>query len=147
MATSLSIIVITHNESARLRACLESVAFADEVVVVDSGSTDDTVAIARAMGARVCQTPDWPGFGPQKNRALDLATRDWVLSIDADERVTARLREQIEAAMRAPQFDAYTVNRRSSYCGQYMAHSGWYPDRHPAAVPARGRPFFRCPGA
>jgi glycosyltransferase involved in cell wall biosynthesis len=129
LATSLSVIVITHNESARLRACLESVAFADEVVVVDSGSTDDTVAIARAMGARVCQTPDWPGFGPQKNRALDLATRDWVLSIDADERVTTRLREQIEAAMRAPQFDAYTVNRRSSYCGQYMAHSGWYPDR------------------
>jgi glycosyltransferase involved in cell wall biosynthesis len=129
LARSLSVIVITHNESARLRACLESVAFADEVVVVDSGSTDDTVTIARAMGARVCQTPDLPGFGPQKNRALDLATRDWVLSIDADERVTARLREQIEAAMRSPQFDAYTVNRRSSYCGQYMAHSGWYPDR------------------
>ena len=129
MATSLSVIVITHNESARLRACLESVAFAGEVIVVDSGSTDDTVAIARAMGARVSQTSDWPGFGPQKNRALDLADRDWVLSIDADERVTPQLREQIEAALRAPQFDAYTVNRRSSYCGQYIAHSGWYPDR------------------
>ena len=129
MATSLSVIVITHNESARLRACLESVAFADEVVVVDNGSTDDTVAIARAMGARVSQTPDWPGFGPQKNRALDLATRDWVLSVDADERVTPGLREQIQAAIGAQQFDAYTVNRRSSYCGQYMAHSGWYPDR------------------
>ena len=129
MATSLSVIVITHNESARLRACLESVAFADEVVVVDNGSTDDTVAIARAMGARVNQTPDWPGFGPQKNRALDLASRDWVLSIDADERVTPRLREEIEAAIRAPAFNAYTVNRRSSYCGQYISHSGWYPDR------------------
>jgi glycosyltransferase involved in cell wall biosynthesis len=129
LATSLSVIVITHNESARLRACLESVAFAGEVIVVDSGSTDDTVAIARAMGARVSQTSDWPGFGPQKNRALDLADRDWVLSIDADERVTPQLREQIEAALRAPQFDAYTVNRRSSYCGQYIAHSGWYPDR------------------
>ena len=129
MATSLSVIVITHNESARLRACLESVAFADEVVVVDNGSTDDTVAIAREMGARVTQTADWPGFGPQKNRALDLATRDWVLSIDADERVTRRLREQIQAAIGAQQFDAYKVNRRSSYCGQYMAHSGWYPDR------------------
>lgn len=126
---SLSIIIITHNESARLRACLESVAFAQEVVVVDSGSTDDTVAIAREWGARVSQTPDWPGFGPQKNRALDLATGDWVLSIDADERVTSGLREQIEAAIRAPAFDAYTVNRRSSYCGQFMAHSGWYPDR------------------
>lgn len=129
MATSLSVIVITQNESARLRACLESVAFADEIVVVDSGSTDDTVAIALAMGARVSQTPEWPGFGPQKNRALDLATGGWVLSIDADERVTPQLREEIRAAIQAQAFDAYTINRRSSYCGQYMAHSGWYPDR------------------
>lgn len=129
MATSLSVIVITHNESARLRACLESVAFAGEVVVVDSGSTDDTIAIARSMGARVSQTADWPGFGPQKNRALDLAMGDWVLSIDADERVTPQLREQIEAAVARGAFDAYSVKRRSSYCGQYMNHSGWYPDR------------------
>jgi glycosyltransferase involved in cell wall biosynthesis len=129
LATSLSVIVITRNESARLRACLESVAFADEIVVVDSGSTDDTVAIALAMGARVSQTSDWPGFGPQKNRALELATGAWVLSIDADERVTPQLKEEIKAAIQAPGFDAYTINRRSSYCGQYMAHSGWYPDR------------------
>lgn len=129
MATSLSVIVITQNESARLRACLESVAFADEIVVVDSGSTDDTVAIALAMGARVSQTLEWPGFGPQKNRALDLATGGWVLSIDADERVTPRLQEEIRAAIQEQAFDAYTINRRSSYCGQYMAHSGWYPDR------------------
>jgi glycosyltransferase involved in cell wall biosynthesis len=129
LATSLSVIVITHNESARLRACLASVAFADEIVVVDSGSTDDTVAIALAMGARVSQTSDWPGFGPQKNRALELATGTWVLSIDADERVTPQLQEEIKAAIQAPRFDAYTINRRSSYCGQYMAHSGWYPDR------------------
>ncbi|HSV36079.1 MAG TPA: glycosyltransferase family 2 protein [Ramlibacter sp.] len=129
MAPSLSVIVITHNESARLRACLTSVAFAREVVVVDSGSTDDTVDIARAMGARVSQTPDWPGFGPQKNRALDLATGDWVLSIDADERVTPELRDQVQAAMALGAFAAYEVHRRSSYCGQYMLHSGWYPDR------------------
>jgi glycosyltransferase involved in cell wall biosynthesis len=129
LAPSLSVIVITRNESARLRACLESVAFAGEIVVVDSGSTDGTVAIARAMGARVVETPDWPGFGPQKNRALDLATGDWVLSIDADERVTPRLREQIEAAVAKGEFTAYSVGRRSSYCGQYMNHSGWYPDR------------------
>jgi glycosyltransferase involved in cell wall biosynthesis len=129
LAPSLSVIVITRNESARLRACLESVAFAGEVVVVDSGSTDDTVAIARSMGARVSQSADWPGFGPQKNRALDLATGDWVLSIDADERVTPQLREQIEATVARGAFDAYSVNRRSSYCGQYMNHSGWYPDR------------------
>jgi glycosyltransferase involved in cell wall biosynthesis len=129
LAPSLSVIVITCNESARLRACLESVAFADELVVVDSGSTDDTVAIARAMGARVLETPDWPGFGPQKNRALDLATGDWIFSIDADERVTSRLRAAIESAIAQGGFPGYSVSRYSSYCGQYMNHSGWYPDR------------------
>jgi glycosyltransferase involved in cell wall biosynthesis len=141
LAPSLSVIVITRNESARLAACLESVAFAGELVVVDSGSTDDTVAIARAMGARIVQTPDWPGFGPQKNRALDLATGDWVFSIDADERVTPRLREQIEAALVRADFDAYSVGRRSSYCGQYMNHSGWYPD-HVVRLVRRGSARF-----
>jgi len=129
LATSLSVIVITRNEAGRLRACLDSVAFAGEAVVVDSGSTDGTREIAHSMGARVMATSDWPGFGPQKNRALDLATGDWVLSIDADERVTPALREQIEAVLADPQFDAYSVNRSSSYCGQFMRHSGWYPDR------------------
>ena len=129
MATSLSVIVITRNEAGRLRACLDSVAFAGEAVVVDSGSTDGTREIAHSMGARVMATSDWPGFGPQKNRALDLATGDWVLSIDADERVTPALREQIEAVLADPQFDAYSVNRSSSYCGQFMRHSGWSPDR------------------
>jgi glycosyltransferase involved in cell wall biosynthesis len=128
LAESLSVIVITRNESARLRACLESVAFAGEVVVLDSGSTDDTCEIAQSLGARVSRSVDWPGFGPQKNRALDLATLDWVLSIDADERVTPALREQIRAVLAEPRFDAYRVNRRSSYCGQFMRHSGWYPD-------------------
>jgi glycosyltransferase involved in cell wall biosynthesis len=129
LATSLSVIIITRNESARLRACLESVAFAGEAVVVDSGSTDGTREIAQSMGARVSASHDWPGFGAQKNRALDLATGDWVLSIDADERVTPALREQIKAVLADPQFDGYSVNRSSSYCGQFMRHSGWSPDR------------------
>ena len=124
----LSVIVITLNEAPRLEACLRSVAFADEVIVVDSGSTDDTVAVAQRLGARVQVTTDWPGFGAQKNRALDLATREWVLSIDADERVTPRLRASIEAALQAGSSSAYQINRRSSYCGQYMKHSGWSPD-------------------
>src|SRR5690606_6521749 len=79
----LSVILITLNEAHGLERCLRSVDFADEIVVVDSGSTDDTVALARAAGARVAVQADWPGFGRQKNRALDLATGDWVLSIDA----------------------------------------------------------------
>lgn len=125
----LSVIVITRNEARRLPACLASVAFADEIVVVDNGSTDGTAELARTLGARVQQTPDWPGFGPQKNRALDLATGDWVLSIDADEQLTPALGEAITRAMTSGEFTAYGFNRRSRYCGQWIAHSGWYPDR------------------
>ncbi len=91
----LSVIVITKNEAAHIVDCLDSVSFADEFIVVDSGSTDNTVELARDMGATVLQTADWPGFGPQKNRALDLAQGEWVLSIDADERVTPELAAEI----------------------------------------------------
>ncbi|MBB5192025.1 glycosyltransferase involved in cell wall biosynthesis [Silvimonas terrae] len=123
----LSVILITKNEAANLRACIESVAFADQIVVVDSGSTDGTVALARELGATVLET-DWPGFGPQKNRALDLADGDWVLSIDADERVTPSLAAEIRQVLAAPQFDAYEIPRLSSYCGRFIRHSGWWPD-------------------
>lgn len=125
----LSVIVITLNEASRLPACLASVAFADEIVVLDNGSADGTPELARRLGARVEETSDWPGFGPQKNRALALATGDWVLSIDADEQVTPALREGIVQAMRQGDCVAYSVNRHSSYCGQFIDHSGWYPDR------------------
>jgi glycosyltransferase involved in cell wall biosynthesis len=125
----LSVIVITLNEASRLPACMASVAFADEIVVLDNGSTDGTPELARRLGARVEQTRDWPGFGPQKNRALALATGDWVLSIDADEQVTPALREGIVQAMQRGDSVAYSVNRHSSYCGQFIDHSGWYPDR------------------
>lgn len=130
-ADELSAIVITRNEAANIGPCLEALAFAGELIVVDNASTDATADIARAAGARVHHTPDWPGFGPQKNRALALATRPWVLSIDADERVTPELRDEILAVVRShrPGPDAWDMPRRSSYCGQYMAHSGWYPDR------------------
>jgi glycosyltransferase involved in cell wall biosynthesis len=126
----LSVIIITRNEEANIGECLASVSFARERVVVDSGSTDATVALARQAGARVEVMPDWPGFGMQKNRALDLATEPWVLSLDADERVTPQLREEIlrVLAADAPR-QAWSVPRRSSFCGTYMGHSGWYPDR------------------
>lgn len=126
----LSVIVITKNEAADIRACLESVAWADEIVVVDSGSADDTVAIAREFTQQVYEH-DWPGFGKQKNRALDYAMGDWVLSLDADERVTPELRAAIEEVLRGggDACAAYRVSRLSSYCGRFMRHSGWYPDR------------------
>jgi len=127
---ALSVIVITRDEEANIADCLASVSFARECVVVDSGSRDRTLEIARAAGARVTQTHDWPGFGAQKNRALDLATQPWVFSLDADERVTPQLREEIVAVVQGTGgSDAYSVPRRSSYCGQFIAHSGWYPDR------------------
>jgi glycosyltransferase involved in cell wall biosynthesis len=124
---ALTVILITKNEAANIRACLESVAWADERIVVDSGSSDDTVAIARSMGARVYEH-DWPGFGPQKNRALDYATGDWVFSIDADERVTPELRAELEQAMRAGDAEGYYCPRLSQFCGAFIHHSGWYPD-------------------
>lgn len=125
----LSVIVITKNEQIHIRACLESVAFAHEIIVVDSGSTDETVEIARAMGAKVTVTSDWPGFGPQKNRALDQATGDWVLSIDADERVTPELAQLIQQEIAQPQGTAYRIARLSEFAGRWMRHSGWWPDR------------------
>ena len=125
---SLSVVVITHNEAANLRACLDSVPFADEIVVLDSGSSDDTVAIATACGARVSQSSDWPGFGPQKNRALALATGDWVLSLDADERVTPQLAAQIQAAIASGRHEAYEIARLTRFCGTWIRHCGWTPD-------------------
>ena len=125
---SLSVVVIVKNEAHNIEACLRSVAFADEIVVLDSGSTDNTVQIARSLRAGVTVNSDWQGFGIQKNRALALARCDWVLSIDADERVTPELETAIRQAIDAPVFDAYCFPRSSSYCGQHMRHAGWYPD-------------------
>ena len=122
-------IVITKNEAHNIEMCLQSVKFADQVVVLDSGSTDDTIDKAKAMGATVYAEADWQGFGIQKNRALALAAGQWVLSIDADERVTPELEVEIVEAIHSNKFDVYDLPRLSSYCGQYMHHSGWYPDR------------------
>lgn len=125
---SLSVTIITKNEASNIEACLQSVQFADQVIVLDSGSTDNTVDIALSMGAEVSVRDDWQGFGIQKNRALALATSDWVLSLDADERVTPELQTEIQAVLKNSSFDVYAVPRLSSYCGQYMRHSGWHPD-------------------
>ena len=126
---SLSVIVITKNEAHNIEACLQSVLFADQLVVLDSGSTDNTVNTAEKMGAEVSQSADWRGFGIQKNRVLALARCDWVLSIDADERLSPELQAEIAFTLVNPKFDVYSFPRLSSYCGQNMRHSGWYPDR------------------
>ena len=128
MQPRLSVAIITLNEERNLAECLASVAFADEIVVVDGGSRDRTCEIARAAGARVIEALDWQGFGVQKNRAIDACAGDWVLSIDADERVPQNLRDEITAALRDPTFDVYEMPRSSYYCGRFMRHSGWWPD-------------------
>jgi glycosyltransferase involved in cell wall biosynthesis len=125
---TLSVIVIAKNEAASIGDCLQSVAWADERIVLDGGSTDATVAIAKALGARVEVAADWPGFGPQKNRALAFASGDWVLSLDADEQVSPGLRIEIEAALRAPGAAVYRMPRASRYCGRTLRHGGWWPD-------------------
>ncbi len=126
----LSLTVITKNEEESIRRCIESVPFAAEVIVVDSGSTDRTVEICRALGARVVVTDDYPGNGPQKNRALDLATGDWILSLDADEWLTPELQREIPRLIETapPRVAGYRIRRRSSFCGRFMRHSGWWPD-------------------
>lgn len=138
---NLSVVIITKNESAAIRECLESVKWADEIVVIDSGSTDNTVQICREFTSQVHVT-DWPGFGPQKNRALSLANGDWVLSLDADERVPRELRAEIEAAMKNPgEAVGFRMPRLSSYCGRFMRHSGWWPD-HVIRLFRRGHARF-----
>lgn len=124
----LSAIIITKNEAANIADCLDSLAFCDERIVVDGGSTDDTARIAQAKGAQVVSAPQWRGFGPQKNLALSQAKGDWVLSLDADERVTPALAEEIKRAVADGRADGYEMPRRSSFCGRPMRFSGWYPD-------------------
>ena len=127
---TLSVIVITRNEEANLGGCLASLeGIAREIVVVDTASQDRTLEIARNYGAIIAEPTDWPGFGPQKNRALDLATSEWVLSLDADERLTPALRSEIVTAINhSAQVDCFAIPRLSWYCGRFIRHSGWSPD-------------------
>lgn len=129
----LSLIVITRNEEAAIGRCLGSLPIADDIVVVDSGSSDRTVEIAQSYGARVVTTSDWPGFGPQKARALALARGDWVLSLDADEWLDASAVAGLQAAIQDATAAAdgpvgYRMSRRSRFCGRIIRHSGWSPD-------------------
>jgi glycosyltransferase involved in cell wall biosynthesis len=127
---TLSVILITRNEEANLADCLASLeGIAQQIVVVDTNSTDSTLEIAKNHGAVISQPADWPGFGPQKNRALDLATSEWVLSLDADERLTPALKSEILTAIHhSAHIDCFAIPRLSWYCGRFIRHSGWSPD-------------------
>ena len=123
----LSACVITLNEADRIAACLESLAFCDEVVVVDSGSTDGTRGVAAAHRARVIEHA-FEGFRAQKDFAVSLARHDWVLCLDADERVTDRLARSIRDALAAPRYKAWRMARRNRFLGRWLAHGEGYPD-------------------
>ncbi len=123
----LSVVIVAKNEAHNITECVQSARFADEVLVLDSGSSDDTVTLATAAGARVVET-DWPGYGPQVARGFGLAAGDWVLSLDADERITPALRAEIEKVLAKPTHDGYRIPRLSEFCGRFIRHSGWRPD-------------------
>ncbi len=137
--TTLAVCIITLDEEDRIGDCLDSVSWADELLVVDSGSTDRTVAIAREKGARVV-VREWPGYAAQKNFALEQVAADWVLSIDADERVTPELAAEIRGLLADPpeQIVGASLPRRTWYLGRWIRHGGWYPDRKVRLV-RRGR--------
>jgi glycosyltransferase involved in cell wall biosynthesis len=136
----LTAIIITKNEAANIGACLDSIAFCDERIVVDCGSDDDTTTIAKSKGARVTEHV-WQGFGPQKNFALSLATGEWVLSIDADERVTPELAVVIAKSIRESRADGYEIRRRTRFLGQEMRQSRLFPD-YILRLFRRGRAHF-----
>lgn len=125
----LSVVIITLNEEKNIERCLRSVmGFADEILVIDSFSNDATVEVCRSLGAKVVQRP-FDSYSGQKNFALDQARHDYVLSLDADEEVSGELRNSIMAAKNAWDHDAYVMSRMTNYCGSWIRHGAWYPDR------------------
>lgn len=138
----LSVIVIALNQEEHIVSCLESVRFADEIVLVDSGSTDRTVALARAFTDRIFTTP-WLGFGATKNFALDQARMAWVLSLDTDERVPSALKEEILAIVGADgPLAGYRIPRKNYFGGRWVKRLGWYPD-YTLRLFQRGKGRFR----
>jgi len=125
----ISAAIITYNEERNIARALESLRCCDEIVVVDSGSTDRTVELATKLGARVLDMA-WRGYAGQKNYASECCENDWVLSLDADEALSEALEAEIwQIKKNGPEFDAYTMPRLAQYLGRWILHSGWYPDR------------------
>ncbi len=125
----ISATLIACNEERKIARAIESLRCCNEIVVIDSGSTDRTIEIAKNLGARVVESP-WPGYSKQKNLAAAQASNDWILSLDADETVSEALEGEIwQLRKNGPIFDAYTMPRMAQYLGRWILHSGWYPDR------------------
>ena len=126
----ITVAIICKNDEKRIRRCLESVAWVDEIVVVDSGSTDGTLGIVGEYTDKIYTNADWRGFGPQKRLAESYANNDWVLALDSDEVVSDALRDEIISVMaKADDKTVYRLNRLTYFCGKFIKHSGWHPDR------------------
>jgi len=123
----VSVYIITYNEGEKIRDAINSVLWADEIVVADSHSQDDTVAIATELGARVVQIP-FRGFGDLRNQAMAACSHEWIFSLDADERCTPEARDEILACLADPKAEAYYIPRRNFFMGRWMRYSGFYPD-------------------
>ena len=127
MSNLLSVVIIAKNEEKFIGGAIKSAEFADEILILDSDSTEDTCKIAKQLGARV-EKQDWLGFGPQKNRAVDLATNDWVFVLDSDERISSKLKSEIIAILNNPSCDGYLVARLNNFFGKDIRTCGLYPD-------------------
>lgn len=125
----ISATIITYNEERNIVRAIESLRCCDEIIVVDSGSSDRTCELAEKLGAKVFDSP-WPGYARQKNLAAEKAANDWILSLDADEALSEDLEAELfHIKKHGPQFDSYTMPRIAQYLGKWIRHSGWYPDR------------------
>lgn len=155
MRPTLSVAMIARNEEANLPRTLDSIRWVDEIVIVDSGSTDRTPEIARSYGAKHCFNRDFLGFTPQKNLAIDACTSDWIYLLDADEVITPELAKEIQHTIEHPKFDAYWQPRLNLFLGRWLRHGGFYPDRklrlfrrgtaRMAGAEPHGSPQCSCP--
>jgi len=127
MNTTLSAVIITHNAAGQLEDCLNSLSFVSEIIILDSGSEDETENIARSFAA-IFMHQEWLGYGPQKQKAVELAKYDWVLCLDADERISDELAASIQSAMKSPQYQAYQFPRCNRFMGRWLRHGEGYPD-------------------
>lgn len=135
-AIRISAVLIVKNEESSIADCLESISWSDEIVVIDSGSTDSTVGIARRFTDKVFIEDQWQGYGVQRQRAQEKATGDWILMIDADEQVTPKLREEIQSVVRENNDNNVYAIPMLCYCfGRFIRHGGWYPDYHVRLYP------------
>ena len=136
----LSVTIITHNEEENIRDCIESVKWADEILIVDSGSTDRTIEICKEYTDKVFFNA-WTGMKEQKQYAVEKASHDWIFSIDADERATEAIKQFILEELKTPAYDGYRFPRQNYFLGRWLKHGGWYPD-HVLRLFRRDKGYF-----